>query len=133
LVKTVLLDTAPFLWALTDPAKLSPAARETIADGGWRIVVSAVSLWEVVIKSQKGLLPIADPAKWLETGLRALEADLLPVKPAHVYAVAGLPDIHKDPFDRMLLAQARTEGWPLVSSDSIVQQYPVAVLWKEIQ
>jgi PIN domain nuclease of toxin-antitoxin system len=65
----------------------------------------------------------------LDAGLVSLEALVLPIKPAHVYGVSQLPMIHKDPFDRLLLAQAASEGWVLISSDVVLRQYPVATIW----
>jgi PIN domain nuclease of toxin-antitoxin system len=83
----------------------------------------------VVVKARKGLLPTDDPPRWLAAGLRSIDAEVLPIKVAHVYQVDQLPMIHKDPFDRMLLAQAASEGWVLVSSDQTVRKYPVSTLW----
>jgi PIN domain nuclease of toxin-antitoxin system len=91
--------------------------------------VSVASLWEVVVKAQKGLLQLGDPPRWLEAGLKSIEAEVLLIKPDHVYQVGRLPMIHKDPFDRLLLAQAASEGWVLVSNDEKVREYPVATVW----
>ena len=126
---TYLLDTAVFLWAVASPEKLSPAVRRAIESGKHPLAVSVASLWEVVVKAQKGLLHLEDPPRWLEAGLKSIEAEVLPIRPAHVYQVGRLPMIHKDPFDRLLLAQAASEGWVLVSSDETVREYPVATLW----
>ena len=126
---TYLLDTAVFLWAVASPEKLSPAVRRAIESGKHPLAVSVASLWEVVVKAQKGLLHLEDPQRWLEAGLKSIEAEVLPIRPAHVYQVGRLPMIHKDPFDRLLLAQAASEGWVLVSNDETVREYPVATLW----
>ena len=126
---TYLLDTAVFLWAVASPQKLSPAVRRAIESGKHPLAVSVASLWEVVVKAQKGLLHLEDPPRWLEAGLKSIEAEVLPIRPAHVYQVGRLPMIHKDPFDRLLLAQAASEGWVLVSNDETVREYPVATLW----
>ena len=126
---TYLLDTAPFLWAVASPEKLSPTVRRLIEGRTHPLFVSVASLWEVVVKAQKGLLPLEDPPRWLEAGLKSIEAEVLPIKAAHVYQVGRLPMIHKDPFDRLLLAQAVSEGWVLVSNDQAVCQYAVATVW----
>jgi PIN domain nuclease of toxin-antitoxin system len=126
---TYLLDTAPFLWAAAAPEKLSPMARRLIESRKHPVFVSVVSLWEVVVKARKGLLPIDDPPRRLAAGLRSIEAEVLPIKAAHAYQVDRLPMIHKDPFDRMLLAQAASEGWVLISNDEAVRQYPVPTVW----
>ena len=126
---TYLLDTAPFLWAVASPEKLSPAVRRLIESRKHPVFVSVASLWEVVVKAQKGLLPLEDAPSWLEAGLRSIEAEVLPIKASHVYQVGRLPMIHKDPFDRVLLAQAASEGWVVVSNDEMVCQYPVATVW----
>ena len=126
---TYLLDTAPFLWAVTSPEKLSARVRKLIDNRKNPIVVSVASLWEVVVKAQKGMLPIDDPPRWLDAALASLEVDVLPLKAAHVYTVGELPMIHRDTFDRLLLAQAANEGWSLISSDATVRQYPVPTIW----
>ena len=126
---TYLLDTAPFLWAAAAPEKLSPAARRLIESRKHPLFVSVASLWEVVVKARKGLLPIDDPPRWLAAGLRSIDAEVLPIKVAHVYQVDRLPMIHKDPFDRMLVAQAASEGWDLVSGDAALRQYAVPTMW----
>jgi PIN domain nuclease of toxin-antitoxin system len=126
---TYLLDTAPFLWAVASPEKLSVKVRRLIDNRRNPLFVSVVSLWEVLVKAQKGMLPIEDPPRWLDAGLASLEAEVLTVKSAHVYRVGQLPMIHKDPFDRLLLAQAASEEWVLISSDAAVRQYPVPTVW----
>jgi PIN domain nuclease of toxin-antitoxin system len=75
------------------------------------------------------LLHLEDPPRWLDAGLKSIEAEVLPIRAAHVYHVGRLPMIHKDPFDRLLLAQAASEGWVLVSNDETVRKYPVATVW----
>lgn len=96
---TYLLDTAPFLWAIVSPEKLSPTARKLIESRKNPVFVSVASLWEVVVKAQKGLLPLSDPPRWLEAAVASLDARVLPIKAVHVYHVGQLPMIHKDPFD----------------------------------
>jgi PIN domain nuclease of toxin-antitoxin system len=94
-----------------------------------RLFVSVASLWEVVLKAQKGLLRVEDPPSWLEAGIRSIDAEVLPIKAAHAYALGQLSAIHKDPFDRILLAQAASEGWTLISNDRLVRRYAVPTVW----
>lgn len=126
---TYLLDTAPFLWAASSPHSLSVKVRQLLEDGKDSIVVSVVSLWEVTIKAQTGKLPIPNPPKWLEAGIKSIDATVAPVRPAHVYALDRIPSIHKDPFDRLLIAQAMAEGWILVTSDETIRKYPTPTIW----
>ncbi len=126
---TYLLDTAPFLWAVSSPQSLSSKARRLLESGKNSIVISAVSLWEVMIKSQKGQLPIPQPALWLEAGIKSLDATVAPVRAPHIYALERLPSIHRDPFDRLLIAQAIAESWVLITSDEAVRKYPASTLW----
>jgi PIN domain nuclease of toxin-antitoxin system len=124
-----LLDTSAFLWAVAAPGKLSPTVRKLIENRKNSLFVSAASLWEVIVKAQKGLLPITNPPSWLKTGLESIETEVLPIQAEHVYAVARLPMIHKDPFDRILVAQAASEGWPLVTNDALVRRYEIEIVW----
>jgi PIN domain nuclease of toxin-antitoxin system len=128
-VVTYLLDTAPFLWAASSPQSLSVKVRRLLEGGKNSIVVSVVSLWEVMIKAQTGKLPIPNPPKWLEAGIKSIDATVAPVRPAHIYALDRMPSIHKDPFDRLLIAQAIAEGWILVTSDEAIRKYPTPTIW----
>ncbi len=92
-------------------------------------VLSVVCYWEVVIKAQKGLLSISDPVNWWTRATNLLGGTILSVRAAHISALSALPDLHKDPFDRLLLAQAAAEGFTLVTSDEQIRRYPVKTLW----
>jgi PIN domain nuclease of toxin-antitoxin system len=116
-----LLDTCTILRALADPDALSPAARKAILAGP--NLLSVVSYWEVMLKSMKGTLEVDDPRLWWFDALEQLAATPLLLRPQHIAAVYGLPPLHKDPFDRMLIAQATVEGLALVSSDAIIARY----------
>lgn len=116
-----LLDTCSTLLALADPDALSPAAREAILAGPNHL--SVVSYWEVLLKSMKGALDVGDPRAWWFDALEQLAATPLVLRPQHVAGVDGLPPIHKDPFDRMLIAQAAAEGLALVTTDSEIARY----------
>jgi len=116
-----LLDTHTALWALERPEALSISARNVVSSGP--NVLSVVSCWEVMIKSMKGKLDVGDPRIWWQEALEQLAAAVLPLRPEHVTALYGLPPIHHDPFDRVLIAQAIREGLTLVTSDDKVARY----------
>ena len=124
----LLLDTHIALWALTDDPRLSQRARALIDDPANQVLVSAATVWEIAIKHALGRddMPIsADEAlEWF----RQAGYDLLPITPAHAAAVEHLPDHHRDPFDRLLVAQAITEPLRLLSRDPLVVRYGDAVI-----
>ena len=122
-----LLDTSALLWALGEPERLSPRARRLVDAG--ENVVSVASYWEIVIKTQKGLLTISDLATWWRRASELTAARMLNIRTSHVTALAALPMLHKDPFDRILIAQAKAEGLPLLTNDSAVGEYPIETLW----
>jgi PIN domain nuclease of toxin-antitoxin system len=122
-----LLDTSTLLWALAAPERLSPRARRLVDAG--ENVVSVASYWEVVVKAQKGLLSIADPATWWRRATELMAVRTLPIRASHVTALAVLPMVHKDPFDRMLIAQAIAEGLGFVTNDEHIRSYAVRTLW----
>ena len=122
-----LLDTATLVWALGSPERLSPRARRLVDDG--ENIVSVGSYWEVVIKSQKGLLSIADLPTWWRRATELIAARVLPIRASHVTALAALPRLHNDPFDRILIAQAIAEGLELVTNDEPIRGYPVRTIW----
>lgn len=122
----VLLDTHAMLWLLAGDERLSPHAREATTASS-RLVVSTTSLWEVAIKRSIGKL--RSPAD-LSRRLAALQqVELLPISPLHAEAVGELPMHHRDPFDRLLVAQALAEKLSIVSSDPALAQYGVDVIW----
>lgn len=120
-VSGYLLDTHTALWALDRPEALSASARKAASAGP--NVLSVVSYWEVTIKSMKGTLNVGDPRLWWHEALEQLAATVLLLRPDHVAAVLSLPPIHKNPFDRVLIAQATVEGLALVSSDTEIARY----------
>ena len=122
-----LLDTSTLLWALGSPERLSPSARRLV-DAGENIV-SVASYWEVVIKTQKGLLTIADLATWWRRATDLTAARMLPIRASHVTALAVLPMLHRDPFDRILIAQAVAEGLNFVTNDESIAAYSVKTSW----
>ena len=121
----LLLDTHVLLWALTDDSSLTAAARAAIVDGRNRVVVSAVSAWEITIKRSLGKLRA--PADLAEE-VAAHRFTPLAVSLEHALAVGALPDLHRDPFDRLLVAQAGVEGLTIVTRDRAIARYDVDVL-----
>ena len=115
----ILLDTHLLLWAVAEPRKLPAAARRRIEEAD--VFVSAASLWEVSIKAALGKLA-ADPAEVLAE-IEPAGFTLLPITGEHAAAVANLPAVHADPFDRMLVAQAKTEPLLLVTNDAVLAGY----------
>jgi PIN domain nuclease of toxin-antitoxin system len=122
-----LLDTSTLLWALGEPERLSARARRLVDAG--ENVVSVASYWEVVIKTQKGLLSIADLPTWWRRATDLTAARVLQIRGSHVTALAALPMLHKDPFDRILIAQAVAEGLAVVTNDGLIPAYPVQTMW----
>lgn len=120
-----LLDTHVVLWWLTEPAKISKQARAIIADRENSICVSSVSFWELSIKSALGRVNIPNN---LLTILRTNSFEIIPLEAEEALSVADLPDLHKDPFDRMLIAQAKYNDLVLITRDKIIEEYPVTFL-----
>lgn len=120
----LLLDTHVLLWAAGEPAQLTVSARSLLEDPGNELLFSAASLWEVAIKHGLGRKDFRVDARLLRRGLLDHGYRELPITSAHAVALEGLPPIHKDPFDRMLIAQALVEGIALLTGDPVVAQYP---------
>ena len=126
----LLLDTHSLLWWDEDPDKLSDAARDALADANNTVFISVVNAWEIQIKVQLGKLGLTKPLPDIILAQRITNGfELLLVQLPHVYALDSLPFHHKDPFDRLLMAQARHENLILVSHDAQFAAYPVNVLW----
>jgi PIN domain nuclease of toxin-antitoxin system len=126
----LLLDTHAFIWWSCDEARLPARVLEACRDDANDLVLSVASILEMEIKTDIGKLRLDMP---VDEMVRLNEEDndlqVLPVQAAHVYALRGLPSLHRDPFDRLLVAQAQVENASLVSGDETVAQYPVKVLW----
>lgn len=124
----LLLDTHTFIWAVTDERRLSSKARNLIASS--ELWWSVVSLWEAIQKAQIGKLTLPLPAGPFLTGeLSSNHVRLLPVSLSHVLQVELLPMHHRDPFDRLLIAQSIEEGWPIITADPLFARYPVEIIW----
>ena len=120
----LLLDTHLLLWAASEPKRLPASARKLIVDTGNELLFSAASLWEISIKNGLGREDFTVDARVLRRSLFDNGYGELPILGAHTVAVTDLPPIHRDPFDRLLVAQAMVEGIVLLTSDALVAQYP---------
>ena len=126
----ILLDTVAFLWAVIEAPDLSDDARELFADPGNEVYLSSVSAWEISVKNALGKLPLPDspvryvPAKRKQHGIETLHLD----EEAALH-LNRLPVLHKDPFDRMLVCQAITQGLVILTPDRLIAQYPVRTIW----
>ena len=126
----LLLDTHVFLWLDADDRRVADSVREICEDRANQVFLSIASVWEMQIKIALGKLksPLP-PAALAEAYTNNATLSILPISLSHVHALADLPRLHGDPFDRMLIAQARHEGLTLVSADGVMREYPVEVLW----
>ena len=127
---SLLLDTQALLWFLLDDSRLSDKARAAIVELERQMVVSPASLWEIAIKVSLGKYELPEPFElfWNEQ-LQVNRLTLLPISVGHTARVAGLPFHHRDPFDRLIIAQALVEGIPVISSDRMFDQYEVERVW----
>ncbi|MBL8793914.1 MAG: type II toxin-antitoxin system VapC family toxin [Planctomycetia bacterium] len=126
----LLLDSHTLIWAADDTAKLSAVAQELIQDPAHDRLVSAASIWEIAIKYGMGRLPLSLPYRpWMDQVIADLALDILPITLDQAERQAGLPWHHRDPFDRLLAAQALVEGIPLISADAAFDPYGVNRIW----
>ena len=126
----VLLDTHAFLWLITDDDRLSENARQTFLNTENSLFFSAASLWEICIKKSLGKLSLKDG--WFQTIEEEMEINTiqwLPIEMTHCAEATELPFNHRDPFDRMLIAQAIAEGMKLLSGDSRLSVYAIELIW----
>jgi PIN domain nuclease of toxin-antitoxin system len=124
-----LLDTHTFIWWDSDPDQLSGAARSFLLDPANIVLVSVISVWEIVIKHALGRLHLYKPLDVIVRDQQANGIQILPVLLDHVLVVGSLPAIHNDPFDRLLAAQAVVEDAVILSADPIVARYPIRIVW----
>ena len=126
----LLLDTHTFIWWSLTPERLSQRVSSLLADPSNELILSVASVWEMQIKLQLGKLNLELPLRELiETQQQRNNLQLLPIQVTHVWALENLPIPHKDPFDRILIAQATVEQYPLLSIDAIFDAYPVNRVW----
>jgi PIN domain nuclease of toxin-antitoxin system len=124
----VLLDTHVWLWMLTAPERLD-AHRSLLEDPSSTLLLSAASSWEIALKYASGRLPLPEPPeRYVPARMRTTQTEPLPITHAHTLAVGALPLHHRDPFDRLLVAQAQLLGIPLLTADAALQDYDVEVL-----
>lgn len=124
----LLLDTHVFLWLQTEPERLGDHLT-LVDEPGTTLLLSAASSWEIAIKYGLGRLPLPEPPeRYVPTRMHAIGAETLPIEHSHALAVASLPALHRDPFDRLLIAQAGAAGATVLTADPAVSQYPVETL-----
>jgi PIN domain nuclease of toxin-antitoxin system len=124
----LLLDTHVFLWLLTEPERLGEHLR-TVENPANGMLLSAASSWEIAIKVRLGRLELPDdPTRYVPDRMRAIGAEPLAVEHAHALEVAALPPLHRDPFDRLLVAQARHLGLTILTADAAVARYDVRTM-----
>ena len=126
----VLLDTHALLWALLEPSALSERARVLVKDRNNEVLVSAATAWEIATKFRLGKLPEASEVanNYLEV-TKTFGAQHLPITPLHSLTAGGFRSDHRDPFDRMIAAQALHENLAVVSADAALRSFPITVVW----
>ena len=126
----LLLDTHTFLWFLLDDPRLSPTASATIVDPLNDVEISPASYWEIAIKIGLRKYALPEPYQtFMEREIADNDFRILPIEPRHTALLTTMPLHHRDPFDRLLIAQSITEGIPIVSGDLAFDSYPVQRLW----
>lgn len=126
----LLLDTCTFLWIVGGSSELSTRARAAFADPANETFLSAASAWEIAVKHRLGRLPLPSPPDEFVPAQRAAHGiEPLPVDEETALHVAKLPDLHRDPFDRLLVAQALVAGLVLLTPDDDIRKYPARTLW----
>lgn len=125
-----LLDTHALLWWVTNNSQLSAPVQDIISNPENTPYLSVASSWEIIIKSNIGKLPLPEPpTQFIQSCLTANRFESLTINLAHILQVDSLPDHHKDPFDRILIAQAQVENIPILTIDHLIAQYPVQTIW----
>ncbi len=126
----ILLDTCAFLWLTSDDKALSEKAKTVFQDPDNTVLLSSVSIWEILVKHQLGKLPLpSEPQAFVSQQCREHLIDYLTLDEKAVFQLNRLPILHRDPFDRMLICQAMAHDLVILTSDSLISQYPVATLW----
>ncbi len=126
----VLLDTHALIWAVDDPAHLGSKARLALEDDSNAVLISAATVWEIAIKTGLGKLTLSMPyVGWMNRAIADLEATILPITVEYAEALRTLPKHHRDPFDRLLIAQAQVEKIPLATNEETFDSYAISRLW----
>ncbi|MBI5633613.1 MAG: type II toxin-antitoxin system VapC family toxin [Nitrospirae bacterium] len=127
-----LFDTHVFLWWVLDDARLTPFVRDLVADERNELFLSSASCWEMMIKARLGRLAFPEPPeKYIPDQMNQNKLTGLPVQIVHALHIHRLPEHHKDPFDRTLIAQAQVERMPIITNDSLFTAYDVKILWEK--
>ena len=126
----ILLDTCTFLWIITDDPKLSQQARKLFINPDNEVYLSVASTWEITIKYTLGKLPLPKPPeKYIPSKRQQHNIDSLPLNEEATLYLTKLPDLHKDPFDRILICQAIVAGLIILTPDELITQYPLRSMW----
>jgi PIN domain nuclease of toxin-antitoxin system len=126
----LLLDTHTIFWSLEEPSKVGPAAMAAMADPANDRLLSAATIWELAIKVGQGKIALSLPYRqWMDKVIAELQLTILPVTIAYAERQSTHPAHHKDPFDRLLIAQALVDGMPIVSADVAFDPYGITRLW----
>jgi PIN domain nuclease of toxin-antitoxin system len=126
----LLLDTVTFLWILEDAASLGPVARAALQDQDNIVFLSAASVWEIAVKHRLGKLPLPQaPERLIPEQRKRRGIESLPISEPATLRLQQLPDLHKDPFDRILVCQAIEHEMTIVTPDALLRAYPVRTLW----
>ncbi len=125
----LLLDTHAVIWYAEDKPSLSKKARAAIDNENSELFISMASIWEMNIKAGAGKLNLEVPITHVVSLFKSIGATILDIKEPHAHGVRVLPSIHRDPFDRMLVSQAKYEGLSIVTVDENIRQYPVEWVW----
>ena len=119
-----------FIWFVDEDPRLSPIARSAIIHPTSQVFLSSASAWEIVIKHGKGHILLSDaPDRYITLNRQRHRIDSLPIDERAAFGVLQLPDIHRDPFDRIIIAQAIADDMLIVTSDTAIKRYPVSILW----
>lgn len=125
-----LLDAHVLLWSQDDTSRLSPVVRTILTDSAHDRLLSIATIWEIAIKIATGKLTLSTPFRpWIDTAIRDLALTIFPITVDHLERLTALPFHHRDPFDRLLIAQSLVEGVPLLASDSQFDSYGVHRVW----
>ncbi|HZH04881.1 MAG TPA: type II toxin-antitoxin system VapC family toxin [Myxococcaceae bacterium] len=126
----LLLDTCTFIWLTADPRSLSRKASKAIDAATLALYLSGASVWEICLKWKAGKLELPlPPRRWIEEQVNRWQLDVLPLNSDHFYATTELVDLHRDPFDRLIVTQAISEALTVVTPDAAIAAYPVGTLW----
>lgn len=126
----VLLDSHAVIWAVDDPSRLGKVAVELLEDLESELLISAATVWELSIKFGLGRLELSSPFNvWMTSAILDLELEVLPITIDYAHVQSGLPNHHRDPFDRLIIAQSIVEEISIVSSDSAFDAYGVNRVW----